>query len=155
MQKRLGKDAEEAAASGSQLHPEDELYAVPSDLQVCSCKAMHCNPPFATQTFPQTQPAVLLEQSNACSSAECAEHCNVFLAAPQWQMCKLRAVWQVHMWFSSIAVIFRNCNYSAAQYACSASAGSVHQSSRSWCLGNGHCRGGPACGVQDEKYRGD
>lgn len=44
MQKRLGKDAEEAAASGTQLHPDDELYAVPSDLQVCSCKAMHCHP---------------------------------------------------------------------------------------------------------------
>lgn len=38
MQKRLGKDAEEAAASGSQLHPDDELYAVPSDLQVCYAK---------------------------------------------------------------------------------------------------------------------
>ena len=36
MLKRLGKDADEAAASESQLHPEDELYAVPSDLQVCS-----------------------------------------------------------------------------------------------------------------------
>ncbi len=35
MQKRLGRDADEAAASGSQLHPDDELYAVPSDLQVC------------------------------------------------------------------------------------------------------------------------
>lgn len=34
MQKRLGKDADEAVASGSQLHPDDELYAVPSDLQV-------------------------------------------------------------------------------------------------------------------------
>ena len=36
MLKRLGKDADEAAASESQLHPEDELYAVPSDLQVRS-----------------------------------------------------------------------------------------------------------------------
>lgn len=39
MQKRLGKDANEAAASGSQMHPEDELYAVPSDLQGQSTKA--------------------------------------------------------------------------------------------------------------------
>ncbi len=77
MQKRLGKDAEEAAASGSQLHPDDELYAVPSDLQVCSCKAVHCNPPFATQTIPQTQPAILLEQSSVSCSAECAENSNV------------------------------------------------------------------------------
>lgn len=39
MQKRLGKDAEEAAASSTQLHPDDELYAVPSDLQGQSTKA--------------------------------------------------------------------------------------------------------------------
>lgn len=35
MRKRLGQDADEVAASSSQMHPEDELYAVPSDLQVC------------------------------------------------------------------------------------------------------------------------
>lgn len=34
MRKRLGQDADEAAATSSQMHPEDELYAVPSDLQV-------------------------------------------------------------------------------------------------------------------------
>ena len=34
MRKRLGQDADELAASSSQMHPEDELYAVPSDLQV-------------------------------------------------------------------------------------------------------------------------
>ena len=34
MRKRLGQDADEVAASSSQMHPEDELYAVPSDLQV-------------------------------------------------------------------------------------------------------------------------
>ena len=34
MRKRLGQDADEIAASSSQMHPEDELYAVPSDLQV-------------------------------------------------------------------------------------------------------------------------
>lgn len=36
MRKRLGQDADEVAASSSQMHPEDELYAVPSDLQVCT-----------------------------------------------------------------------------------------------------------------------
>ena len=43
MQKRLGKDADEAAASGSQMHPEDELYAVPSDLQVFLCHSTYCS----------------------------------------------------------------------------------------------------------------
>lgn len=40
MRKRLGQDADELAASSSQMHPEDELYAVPSDLQVCT--SMSC-----------------------------------------------------------------------------------------------------------------
>ncbi|KAL3138001.1 hypothetical protein ABBQ38_005238 [Trebouxia sp. C0009 RCD-2024] len=39
MRKRLGQDADEAAATSSQMHPEDELYAVPSDLQGQSTKA--------------------------------------------------------------------------------------------------------------------
>lgn len=38
MRKRLGQDADEVAASSSQMHPEDELYAVPSDLQVRAVK---------------------------------------------------------------------------------------------------------------------
>ena len=36
MRKRLGQTEDEAKASSSQLHPDDELYAVPADLQVCS-----------------------------------------------------------------------------------------------------------------------
>ena len=39
MRKRLGQDADEVAATSSQMHPEDELYAVPSDLQVRAIKA--------------------------------------------------------------------------------------------------------------------
>ena len=34
MRKRLGQTEDDAKASSSQLHPEDELYAVPADLQV-------------------------------------------------------------------------------------------------------------------------
>ena len=41
MQKRLGQDADELAASSSQIHPEDELYAVPSDLQVLTLRILH------------------------------------------------------------------------------------------------------------------
>lgn len=37
MCKRLGQTEDEATASGSQLHPDDELYAVPADLQVSPC----------------------------------------------------------------------------------------------------------------------
>ena len=39
MRKRLGQTEDDAKASSSQLHPEDELYAVPADLQVTvDCK---------------------------------------------------------------------------------------------------------------------
>lgn len=40
MQKRLGQTEDEANASSSQLHPDDELYAVPADLQVCSVRLL-------------------------------------------------------------------------------------------------------------------
>ena len=47
MRKRLGQDADEVAASSSQMHPQDELYAVPSDLQVRTARHVQTalNPP--------------------------------------------------------------------------------------------------------------